>query len=75
MVGRDDREWGETVIAYLVPRTGATIDTAALDRFCIDHIARFKRPRFYRVIDDLPKNNYGKVLKRVLRDRENDNDR
>ena len=75
VVGRDDREWGETVVAYLVPQAGATIDTAALDRFCIDHIARFKRPRFYRVIDDLPKNNYGKVLKRVLRDRENDNDR
>ena len=75
VVGRDDREWGETVVAYLVPRTGETIDTAALDRFCIDHIARFKRPRFYRVIDDLPKNNYGKILKRVLRDRENDNDR
>ena len=73
-IGRNDREWGETVVAYLVRETGQTIDTAALDSFCIDRIARFKRPRFYRVIDELPKNNYGKVLKRALRELENDHD-
>ena len=74
VIGRNDREWGETVVAYLVQETGETIDTAALDSFCIDRIARFKRPRFYRVIDELPKNNYGKVLKRALRELENDHD-
>jgi acyl-CoA synthetase (AMP-forming)/AMP-acid ligase II len=38
-----------------------------LDRTCLDHIARFKRPKDYRFIDALPTNNYGKVLKRELR--------
>jgi len=39
----------------------------ALDRLCLDNIARFKRPRGYRFVDGLPKNNYGKVLKTELR--------
>jgi long-chain acyl-CoA synthetase len=36
---------------------------------CLEHIARFKRPREYRFVDALPKNNYGKVLKTELRAR------
>ena len=35
-----------------------------LDRTCLDHIARFKRPKDYRFVDALPTNNYGKVVKR-----------
>jgi long-chain acyl-CoA synthetase len=44
-----------------------TIDD--LDRLCLDRIARYKRPKDYRFVDSLPTNNYGKVLKRELRDR------
>ena len=40
-----------------------------LDRTCLDRIARFKRPKDYRFVDALPTNNYGKVVKRELRDR------
>ena len=43
------------------------MDEAALDRHCTDNIARFKRPKSYRFVDSLPKNNYGKVLKTELR--------
>jgi acyl-coenzyme A synthetase/AMP-(fatty) acid ligase len=50
-----------------VARAGARIDTAELDRLCLDHIARFKRPRAYRFLEALPKNNTGKVLKGELR--------
>ena len=70
VVGRPDREWGERVVAYVVPAPGAVVDEAALDRFCIEHLVRFKRPRIYRSIETLPKNNYGKVVKRALRERE-----
>ncbi|HZZ91669.1 MAG TPA: AMP-binding protein [Usitatibacter sp.] len=66
VVGRVDREWGEVVVAFVVPR-GAAPDTAELDRLCLEHIARFKRPREYRFVDGLPKNHYGKVLKSELR--------
>jgi long-chain acyl-CoA synthetase len=45
------------------------IDTAALDAHCLDHIARFKRPNAYFTVAELPKNDYGKVLKTALRAR------
>jgi long-chain acyl-CoA synthetase len=67
VVGRPHREWGEEVVAFAVARPGAEIAAEALDRLCLDHIARFKRPRHYRFVDALPKNNYGKVLKTELR--------
>ena len=47
------------------PRRRPTISTSA----CLDSIARFKRPKEYRFVDSLPTNNYGKVLKRELRER------
>ena len=42
-------------------------DTADLDALCLDHIARFKRPKAYRFVEALPKNSTGKVLKTELR--------
>jgi long-chain acyl-CoA synthetase len=67
VVGAPDPEWGEVVVAFVVPRPGERIDTAALDATCLAHIARFKRPKRYLVVEALPKNNYGKVLKTALR--------
>jgi long-chain acyl-CoA synthetase len=67
VVGRPHPDWGEEVVAFLVARQGAEVVTAELDRLCLDHIARFKRPRAYRFVEALPKNNYGKVLKTELR--------
>jgi len=67
VVGRPHADWGEEVVAFIVPRPGAQPAEAELDRLCLDSIARFKRPRAYRFLDALPKNNYGKVLKTELR--------
>jgi len=66
VVGRPDREWGEVVVAFVVPR-GAAPPIEELDRLCLDHIARFKRPKEYRFVERLPKNNYGKIVKTELR--------
>jgi long-chain acyl-CoA synthetase len=63
VIGRPDREWGEVVVAYVVGDTNA----AELDALCLARIARFKRPKDYVFVDALPKNNYGKILKRELR--------
>jgi long-chain acyl-CoA synthetase len=52
-----------------VAKPGAKLDTSDLDRHCLQHIARFKRPKSYFVEKELPKNNYGKVLKTELRAR------
>ncbi|MDU9002503.1 class I adenylate-forming enzyme family protein [Sedimentitalea todarodis] len=63
VVGRPHPEWGESVVAFVV----GTASPEDLDRLCIDNIARFKRPKDYIALDELPKNNYGKVLKIELR--------
>jgi acyl-CoA synthetase (AMP-forming)/AMP-acid ligase II len=67
VVGRAHPEWGEEVVAFVVARPGAAVDGEALDALCLEHIARFKRPKSYRFVESLPKNNYGKVLKTELR--------
>jgi long-chain acyl-CoA synthetase len=67
VVGRPHPDWGEEVVAFVVARPAIHLTEAELDALCLDHIARFKRPRAYRFIDALPKNNYGKILKTELR--------
>jgi acyl-CoA synthetase (AMP-forming)/AMP-acid ligase II len=65
IVGAPDEEWGEVVVAFIVGSASA----AELDAHLLERIARFKRPKRYEFIDELPKNSYGKVLKRALRER------
>jgi len=67
VIGRPHADWGEEVIAVVVARPGVQVGAAALDALCLASIARFKRPKAYRFVDALPKNNYGKVLKTALR--------
>lgn len=69
VVGRPDEEWGESVVAFVATSTPTPPTAEDLDQLCLDHIARFKRPKEYRFVDELPTNNYGKVVKRELRDR------
>ncbi|MCP9273747.1 AMP-binding protein [Mycolicibacterium arenosum] len=64
VVGAHDEEWGEVVVAFIV----GTADAAELDAHLLERIARFKRPKRYHHVDELPKNSYGKVLKRALRE-------
>jgi long-chain acyl-CoA synthetase len=68
VIGVPDAEWGETVMAWIVPRDGA-VDVAELEALCLQHIARFKRPKHWRIVESLPKNSTGKVLKRELREK------
>lgn len=65
VVGRPHAEWGEEVVAFVV----GTAPDGALDSLCLAQIARFKRPKEYIFVPELPKNNYGKVLKTDLRTR------
>jgi fatty-acyl-CoA synthase len=65
VVGAPDEDWGEVVVAFVV----GTASAAELDAHLLERIARFKRPKRYEFVDELPKNSYGKVLKRELRAR------
>ena len=69
VVGEPDAEWGENVVAFVVAQPGGTLSKAELDAHCLSQIARFKRPKRYIFVSELPKNNYGKVLKTELRSR------
>jgi fatty-acyl-CoA synthase len=65
VVGAPDAEWGEVVVAFVV----GSAEAGELDAHMLQRIARFKRPKRYLFVDELPKNSYGKVLKRELRSR------
>ena len=67
VVGAPDAEWGEIVLAFVVPRAGMQAGADELNALCLDHIARFKRPKRYVFLEALPKNATGKVLKTALR--------
>ena len=70
VIGRPDREWGEVVVAYVVARGDDAVRAEELDAVCLERVARFKRPKDYRFVAELPKNDYGKVLKTALREQE-----
>ena len=67
VVGVPDPEWGEVIVAFVVLQQGSAVSAQDLDTYCLNEIARFKRPKRYELVDSLPKNNYGKVLKTELR--------
>jgi long-chain acyl-CoA synthetase len=69
VIGVPDRDWGEVVVAYVVVKADHAPDAGLLDAYCLEHVARFKRPKRYVFVEELPKNATGKVLKRELRDR------
>jgi long-chain acyl-CoA synthetase len=68
VIGRAHPDWGEEVVACVVARDapGPALERE-LDAWCLERIARFKRPKRYIFLAALPKNNTGKVLKTELR--------
>jgi acyl-CoA synthetase (AMP-forming)/AMP-acid ligase II len=68
VIGVPDQKWGEAVKAVVVPQPGVTLDIADLLASCRPHLAPFKCPASVDIVDMLPRNATGKILKRTLRE-------
>ena len=66
--GIPDADFGEAIIAALVMEPGASVAKENIEAVVKDKLARFKHPRQYQVMQELPRNTMGKVQKNVLRD-------
>jgi len=64
-----DPKWGESVRAVIVPKAGQDPTLEEIVDFCETRLARYKRPRSVVLVDELPKNALGKVLRKVLREK------
>jgi acyl-CoA synthetase (AMP-forming)/AMP-acid ligase II len=69
VIGVPDERLGEVGAAFVVPSPGAAPDSEEIIRWCRQEIANYKVPRFVRLVDQLPLNATGKVLKYALRER------
>jgi acyl-CoA synthetase (AMP-forming)/AMP-acid ligase II len=67
VIGVPDPKWGEAIKAVVSLVQGRSAAAEDLIAFCKNHIASYKKPQSVDFVDDLPKNNYGKILKRELR--------
>jgi long-chain acyl-CoA synthetase len=67
VIGLPDKEYGERVTAYIIPKEGMTVSPDELKIFCKKHLSPFKVPKAFIEVDRFPTSSTGKVLKRELR--------
>ncbi len=69
VIGVPDDKWGEAVKALVVPKKGEKLVEEEIIEYCRRHMASFKKPKSVEILDELPRNPYGKVMKTVLREK------
>ena len=67
MVGIPDREWGEKVAAFIVPKPHETVNPDTLKSFLKTRLSGFKVPKLFVTVNELPKSPAGKILKRDVK--------
>ena len=67
VVGLPDEKWGEAVTAFVVAKPGAEVDPDALVAHCRGQMAAYKLPKAVHLVEALPRDTQGKILKRELR--------
>ncbi|TVX94801.1 class I adenylate-forming enzyme family protein [Cohnella terricola] len=66
VLGVADREWGESVKAFIVLRPGHSVTYQEISDHCREHLASYMKPKWIEVVESLPRSHYGKVLKHLL---------
>ncbi len=73
VIGVPDDYWGEKVTAIVEPRPDAGVEsgtlTEGIDELCGSRLAGYKNPKEIEIVEELPRNSYGKVLKTELREK------
>lgn len=69
VIGVPDERWGEVGLAVVALKPGAELDRARVQEHCVERLAKFKVPSDIAIVEALPRNATGKVLKRELRTR------
>jgi long-chain acyl-CoA synthetase len=67
VIGVPDREWGEKVVAFMIPRKGQRVERSELKGFLKSRLSSFKVPREYILVEELPKSPQGKILRKEVR--------
>ncbi|MCP4665336.1 MAG: long-chain fatty acid--CoA ligase, partial [Deltaproteobacteria bacterium] len=67
VIGLPDREYGERVTAFIIPKQGRQLDPAGLKSYLKTKLSPFKVPKEFIGVDELPKSRAGKILKRELK--------
>ena len=67
VIGVPKKPQGEVGMAFVVPKAGASISESTFHEHCRKHLARYKVPYFFKVVEGLPLNASGKVVKPILR--------
>ena len=68
VVGAPHAYWGEAIVAFVVVRDGMNVTPQELEATCRGQMARYKVPKEFRLVEALPRNSMGKILRRQLRD-------
>ncbi|MEW6184603.1 MAG: long-chain fatty acid--CoA ligase [Thermodesulfobacteriota bacterium] len=68
VIGVPDEVWGESVKAFVVSKPDSSVSTEEIIEVCTRQLAGYKKPKSIEFVDDLPKNAYGKVLRKKLKE-------
>ena len=68
VIGVPDPDFGEAVHAFVVLKDGVKEDVESLESYCRKRLAKYKVPKHFEFLDELPKNTTGKILRRSLKD-------
>ena len=68
VIGVPDPDFGEAIHAFVVVKDGVSLTPEALEHYCAERLAKYKVPKRFEFLDELPKNTTGKILRRSLKE-------